>query len=378
MTFGNICIITHEYMMMDGSKRSVGGIQSYVDALAQLLCSRCRQLVIIQPSDRDFNIQENPKVVVVGVKGRGYAVGHHFRTHYAKVSDLTICTYMSWIKWCSHPRLIGIHHGIDWDGFGSKLTGFLRAIRKIQYSRITLWRLRQMQFRNVQLAAKTICVDLNFPNWLRATYPCYQWEEKLCYIPNFGDLINTAELERKLGNRNRNLNVLISRRFEKVRGLPLMAQIVADIHDKWPHATFVFAGWGTQKDRMQALLKDKDRCKIVRLTPEEVKAANEAADIAVIPTMWSEGTSFSCVEGLCAGAAILATNVGGLGNIILPDFNGLLVAPKYADIRSGLEELLANQELRIKIARNGYETAKSSFSREVWNRRILSVLQGFK
>jgi len=47
----------------------------------------------------------------------------------------------------------------------------------------------------------------------------------------------------------------------------------------------------------------------------------------VVPTLWSEGTSFAMVESLCAGVPVVATPVGGLANLVIPGFNGQLAAP---------------------------------------------------
>jgi len=375
MSYNRICIVAHGYMMRDGSKRrSLGGIQTYVEALIRLLQPLSRELVIVQPGDVAFEMDDPLGARVIGVPGYGRPIGRYYEKELAGKCDATICTHLPWAQWCSGPRLISIQHGISWDGFDSRTRGFVRSLRKVKYEHFDMWRNRWMLRKILTKLDRIICVDLNFPNWVRATYPAHNWEAKLRYVPNFGDPIGAADLEAKLSKKEDQITVLIARRFELIRGLPLMAQIVNEIYDDWPNARFVFAGWGAQKERMQEILRGKGRCEIVRLSPEDVAKANVAADIVAIPTMWSEGTSFSCIEGMCAGAAVLATSIGGLGNIILPGYNGLLVSPVYEEIRDSLQTLLGDAALRRALARNGYETAQTTFSRAVWGTRILKVL----
>jgi len=374
--FDRVCIVAHGYMMYDGKRRSLGGIQSYVDALVRLLSPICNEIIIIQPSDIGFEIEEPPNIRVVGVLGYGRPVGRYYQKYLANSCDVTICTHLPWAKWCSGSRLIGIQHGIGWDGYGSSWQGILGWFRERYYVYWELAQTRRMVRKTLPMLDKLICVDLNFPNWLRATYPTQPWEEILTYVPNFGDPISEETLREKISREKEQITVLIARRFEKMRGLPLMAKIVSDIYDHWPKVRFVFAGWGSQKKQMQDILKGKNRCEILRLSPEEVQAANLHADIVVIPTIWSEGTSLSCIEGMCAGAAVLATSIGGLGNLILPGYNGLLVSPTYSGLRVGLESLLGDADLRTDLANRGYMSAKTSFSREVWNKRVMRVVLG--
>ncbi|MDI6871049.1 MAG: glycosyltransferase family 4 protein [Bacillota bacterium] len=44
---------------------------------------------------------------------------------------------------------------------------------------------------------------------------------------------------------------------------------------------------------------------------DEMPEVYRRADIVAIPSPYSEGTSFSCVEALASGCAVVATNVGG-------------------------------------------------------------------
>lgn len=97
-------------------------------------------------------------------------------------------------------------------------------------------------------------------------------------------------------------------------------------------------------------------------------------DIAVVPTIGSEGTSLSLLEAMAAHCAVICTNVGGMTNIVIDQYNGLMIKPTEADLVYAIEDLIINVEKRNKLADRGYETVKQAFSHEVWSNRWKKVL----
>lgn len=74
---------------------------------------------------------------------------------------------------------------------------------------------------------------------------------------------------------------------------------------------------------------------------------------------------------------VIATDAGGVTEIIEHRRNGLLVPPEDEDqLAEAIEELYTDSILRRKIAAAGYQTVKSRFSREVHISRLESALNG--
>jgi glycosyltransferase involved in cell wall biosynthesis len=94
----------------------------------------------------------------------------------------------------------------------------------------------------------------------------------------------------------------------------------------------------------------------------------------VIPTRYSEGTSLSCLEALASGKAVIATNVGGLADLILPDFNGLLIEPDEAALYAAICRLIDDPGLRERLAANGLQTAQA-FGLATWQARWEQVIR---
>jgi len=98
-------------------------------------------------------------------------------------------------------------------------------------------------------------------------------------------------------------------------------------------------------------------------------------DIAVIPSLGSEGTSLSAAEAMGAGCAVVATPVGGITNMILDGFNGLLIQPKALDFAAAILRLADDKALRREIAGHAYCTASRCFDVRVWNERWKQVFE---
>lgn len=85
--------------------------------------------------------------------------------------------------------------------------------------------------------------------------------------------------------------------------------------------------------------------------------------IAVVPTIGSEGTSLSLLEAMSAQCAVIASNVGGMTNIILDDFNGLMVnAGDSLDLYRAMKRLIDNPTVMNRLSENAYKTVKQAFS----------------
>ena len=55
---------------------------------------------------------------------------------------------------------------------------------------------------------------------------------------------------------------------------------------------------------------------------------------------------------MACGCAVVATNVGGLCNLVINNFNGLLVNPNPEEISDAITKLVDNKELRLKLINN--------------------------
>ena len=147
-----------------------------------------------------------------------------------------------------------------------------------------------------------------------------------------------------------------------------MLELIPKVLKKYPETKFTLCGEGPY----QRMLSESLECysKNVRITKFDVggsKEFNLKHHITLIPTIGSEGTSFSLLEGMACGAIPIASNVGGMTNIVIDGFNGFLVEPTteaYFKIISMLAEL-ENNDLKV-LSKNARNTLEMGFDLIKW------------
>ena len=77
---------------------------------------------------------------------------------------------------------------------------------------------------------------------------------------------------------------------------------------------------------------------------------------------------------MSAHCAVLCTNVGGMTNIIIDGYNGIMASPNSDDLYVKLKLLTENKQLRSYLSDKGYDTVKQGFNLEKWEEKWTSVL----
>ena len=97
---------------------------------------------------------------------------------------------------------------------------------------------------------------------------------------------------------------------------------------------------------------------------EDVAPYLQAADLFILPSA-TEGLSNAMLEALSSGLAVIATRVGGAGDVITHKQSGWLVEPGQADgLRSAILEVLDDAALRDSLGKNARQAILESYSLE--------------
>jgi glycosyltransferase involved in cell wall biosynthesis len=100
------------------------------------------------------------------------------------------------------------------------------------------------------------------------------------------------------------------------------------------------------------------------------------ADVFVLPS-WAEGLPNAMIEAMAAGVCVVTTPVGTIPDVVTDGINGVLVHPKNVEaLAKGIRSVLVNDELRVRLSQNGYETALQKFSVEPAANALLTAIFG--
>ena len=367
----NIFIINDEFYNLTENRIQIGGIYTYIENLVHLFQENLYNVSILQMSNSDFKLTIR-NLEIIGFDKNNISVNEVYKNYYNEHSQsiFILATDQLNIKTFGN-KTITIQHGVAFDKpkYLEKNIFF-----RNEYFSILLKILRN--FKNISRFKKSdnlICVDYNYYNWLKINYNVLNYN-KLHFIPNFtNNIYNIKQIDEKFSNRKVK-KILFARRFVEYRGLLIFSEAIDYLISKYD-IEITFAGDGPLKSFLIEKYQYYNNVKITNYESFDSLNFHYQYDIAVVPTLYSEGTSLSLLEAMSAGCLTISTFVGGLSNIVIDQFNGLLTKPTKSDLVSALELALNFDDEKFnKIALNGYNTVLLGFNIEIWKSKWLNII----
>jgi len=375
-------ILYNQFFDHDGDHRVIGGVETYLYNLAGVCRRAGIGVTIYQYSNVPFvKVVDNFLVKGIPVRSlperkRRHALFSAAAGEMEEGRDIVIFGADTVSVPTKNRRHISIQHGVGWDLDVQDNTDR----RILQYSltaRIRKWLMARDGKRNYENCMNTVCVDYNFMNWYRNHVMKERAKRNVWVIPNFSRIAPADEV-RQRDYSGKNIRILFARRFVKIRGTRLIVDVAGKLIGKYPEISFTFAGEGPDEYRIRAAFAGEKRVRIIKYAPEESQFIHLRHDIAVVPSIASEGTSLSVVEAMATGCPVVATAVGGITNMIISGYNGILTMPRAPSVLEGIEMLIKKPEKRREFGERAYETAREAFSFERWEaswREVLNKLQ---
>lgn len=152
--------------------------------------------------------------------------------------------------------------------------------------------------------------------------------------------------------------VVFAGRLVLAKGPQVLVEAVPGLLAAVPGARVSICGDGPLLPELRRRVAELGVGHAVELTgwlgPSEVAARIADADVVVVPSVWPEGFGLTCLEALRAGRAVVACDVGALGELIVPERTGLLVPPADpAALAGAVGRLLRDDRLRDRLGTAG-------------------------
>ena len=85
--------------------------------------------------------------------------------------------------------------------------------------------------------------------------------------------------------------------------------------------------------------------------------------VQVVPSRWAEPFGIVAIEAMMRGTAVIATNSGGLREIVRHQQTGLLIKSEDVEaLANSLEQVLRDRNLAEQMGQQGREIALAHFS----------------
>jgi glycosyltransferase involved in cell wall biosynthesis len=191
----------------------------------------------------------------------------------------------------------------------------------------------------------------------------YDHQEACCTLP--------AEYGMEEGSQI----VGVVARLEPEKGHPTLLEAWPQVLRAVPDAYLLIVGEGSRRETLEAQARDLKIAHRVVFTGrrDDVPAVTAALDVAVLPS-YREAQGLSILEAMALSRPVVASNVGGIPEMITDGVTGLLVPPHDADaLAAAITRLLRDHPYADTIGRAGHDMVHDRFCIELMVSAIQTI-----
>lgn len=160
--------------------------------------------------------------------------------------------------------------------------------------------------------------------------------------------------------------ILVGSLRSNVKGVDVLLKAINLIQDKVNKVCIV--GDGVLMNELVSLRDSLGLNQVVEFVgnQKDVNSYLSKSKIFVLPSRW-EGFGLAIIEAMAQKIPVIASEVGGIPEIITNMENGILVKSEdYVQLSKEIEKLLKDEELRRYLTKNAYNKMETCFSIDVY------------
>ena len=182
---------------------------------------------------------------------------------------------------------------------------------------------------------------------------------------------------RELGYTDEHLVVGKIARLFHLKGHTYVIQAAREIIRRRPEVRFLLVGDGLLRDRLERQVRSaglKDHFQFTGLVPpERIPALLAAMDIVVHASL-REGLARAIPQALLAGRPVVAYDVDGNREAVVPEQTGILLpAQCVGELSDAVLRLIGDPSLRVRLGEEGRRRSAAMFRHEEMTRRLRSL-----
>ncbi len=216
-----------------------------------------------------------------------------------------------------------------------------------------------------------ICEHFNLP-----------WD-KVDVIPNAIDTtkynfsVDRGSVRQRYGVGWGEKMILCVGRLVPQKGIEYFIRAIPRIASRYPEAKFIIVGEGWSRDFLEAEARSTgQRHKILFtgfVSDNEVINLMKSADVLVVPSVY-EPFGIVALEGMATGVPVVASQVGGLSEVIEHDRTGLFVYPRSSEsIAWGIDQVLSDPDHARWLTENAKDILHKAYTWEAVAMKTVEV-----
>ena len=268
--------------------------------------------------------------------------------------------------------MTGMNHGVEWDIPWTYEKLNLKNIR----DRFSFFLLRQVSNFSISKLNKLITNDRFFFHFATLFKPSLS--EKFQYIPNYfdnefveGDIKSCDTIKAIENFSNSKKIVYLPKMSMRERGTDILIK-ACSFQEDWK---LVISGLSHQQEDFINLVNRLDLNDKVFFTGHISRSTQRSifskSDIVVIPSPCREATAIALLEAMAFEKPIVASEIGGLVEVVWHKHNGLLCKPTQQEFGKCIKYLIDNPKKAEKLAANAHLDVYSRFNKKNWKKLML-------
>jgi glycosyltransferase involved in cell wall biosynthesis len=164
-------------------------------------------------------------------------------------------------------------------------------------------------------------------------------------------------------------------RLEPEKGHPTLIEAWPAVLAAYPDASLLIVGEGTRREALGDLVASLglERSVVFTGRRDDVPAVTKSLDVAVLPS-YREAQGLTILEAMALSRPVVASNVGGIPEMIEDGKTGLLVEPHDADgLAQAIVRLLTDHPLADTLGRAGHDLVHDRFCVELMVRAVETI-----
>jgi glycosyltransferase involved in cell wall biosynthesis len=174
-------------------------------------------------------------------------------------------------------------------------------------------------------------------------------------IPNG---INLEQFNPALRDKQKHKIICVAH-LRRVKGIRYLISAMPKILEKFPDAKLILIGEGPEKKDLESRIKNQELRDAVelkgKLSQEQVMGELSEAEVFVLPSLF-EGQGIAILEAQASNVPVIASDIGGIPDIVEDEKTGILVEPKNSEqIAGAIIKIFLYPNLAKVLAQNALQ-----------------------
>lgn len=187
-----------------------------------------------------------------------------------------------------------------------------------------------------------------------------RYTQPLLHIPHF------TELDRKQAAPDSSAQVLFAGRLSSEKGIDVLIAAAQLLAERSIAVNVVIAGDGPDAERLTRAATGLANIRFTgRLDKAGIDQLLASSALLVAPSTWHENQPMIILEAIAAGLPVVASDLGGMSELVRDGETGRLVPPGNAEaLATAVADIMSDTQARAAMGRAGRELAAAHFGAE--------------